>query len=400
MTKRTVTFGAVGDIDFSRTCGEQMQANGINWAFEKMLPHLSEADVLFGNMESVLLPPDYPDEQIDPDALAGKFDGTPALKQAGFNFLSLANNHVLDGGHVSMFHTREAIEGLGVATGGVGATQEEARRMRVLQAGGLSFGFLCYCEDTNYSLGTRGPCHAYYTPQAVLEDVAAHRHAVDVLVVSIHADLEFMETPSRPRREIFRDLSSAGATIVLGHHPHVPQGVELTDGRLIAYSLGNFYFAAHTSPYMKDNGPHTAHSFLLLAEVGKGGVESFSRVPFQIGQVPEQRPVPADGEEKTQSLAYLRELDRKCRDDDLVRRNWREIALRHLDLYLERVKKMQREDLLEDLLGRLVLVAENRSWVDEVFQAVKENWSAQAGQVDPHHRPNYRMKQRKTQAEP
>ncbi len=56
MGGRTVTFGAVGDIEFDRACGEAMQANGLDWPFEKMRPHLERADVLFGNMESVLLP--------------------------------------------------------------------------------------------------------------------------------------------------------------------------------------------------------------------------------------------------------------------------------------------------------------------------------------------------------
>ena len=395
MSKKTVTFGAVGDVDFSRTCGEQMAANGALWPFEKMLPHLQRADLLFGNMESVLLPPDYPDEGIDPAGLCDKYDGTAALKQAGFGFVCLANNHVLDGGHVSMFHTRETVEGRGVATGGVGAAQEEARRMRIVEAGGLRVGFLCYCEDSNYSLGTPGACHAYYTRENVLADVAENRATVDVLVVSVHADLEFMETPSVPRRAAFREIAAAGATIVLGHHPHVPQGVELIDGSLIAHSLGNFYFAAHTDKYMKDNGPHTAHSFLLLAEVSKAGVAGFTRVPFAIREVPEQRPIPLEGRQAEQMLAYFDRLDRMVADDETVRRNWREIALRHLDIYLERVSKLTREDVLEDIIGRLLLVAENRSWVGEVFAEVQQRWARRAGHIDPLHRPHYYFTSRK-----
>ena len=370
-------------------------AGGIDWPFEKMLPHLRRADLLFGNMESVLLPPEYPDDQIDPAGLVSKYDGTAALARAGFGFMNLASNHVLDGGRMSMFHTRDAIQRLGIVTAGIGKTQKQARRMPVLQVGPLRFGFLCYCEDSNYSLSTKGPSHAYYTRRAVLADVARNKDEVDVLVVSIHADLEFMETPSWPRRQIFREISAAGATIVLGHHPHVPQGVELIDGRLIAYSLGNFYFAAHSDDYMKDNGPHTAHSFLLLAEVGPGRVASFERVPFEIRPPPEQRPVPLDGPERERMLAYLEQLDRKAADDEVVKGNWRDVALRHLDIYLDRARKLGREDLLVDLIGRLVLVAENRSWIDEVFAAVKENWTRQARRVDPYHRPQYAMTSRK-----
>jgi poly-gamma-glutamate synthesis protein (capsule biosynthesis protein) len=395
MKKKQVVLGAVGDIGLWGASAKAVQENGALWPFEPMLPHLRKADLLFGNMESITLPADYPDGQIDPSGLVHRSDITPELKQAGFDVMCLANNHVLDGGYVGMFHTRDLIEKQGIAALGVGQTQAEARSLRVMEAGGLRFGFLCYCEDTNYSLGTKGPCHAYYAREAVLEDVVANRGKVDVLVVSIHADLEFMETPSLPRREIFREVARAGATVVLGHHPHVPQGVERIGKSLIAYSLGNFYFPAHSSKYMKDNGPHTAHSFLLLAKVGKVGVESFTRVPFVIAPPPNERAIPLAGSEKESMLAYFGELDRMVLDDEAVRRNWRQIAMRHLKLYLERAKTLLPEDMLQDTLGRLLLVAENRSWVEEAFQVVRENWARQAEVVDPLHRPHYVLTQRK-----
>lgn len=389
MAMRTAVLGAVGDIGIYGPCVQSMQAQGVAWPFEKMAAHMQRADLLIGNMESIMLPPDYPDDQIDPAALVAKIDGTAALQEGGFDVLSMANNHVLDGGSVGMFHTRDLIERAGIAAVGVGRTQQEARQMRVIKRAGLTFGFLCYCEDTNYSLSTTGPCHAYYTREVVLEDVAANRDKVDVLVVSIHADLEFMDTPSWPRRETFREIARAGATLVLGHHPHVPQGVERVGRSLIAYSLGNFLFPAYSFTYMRDNGPHTAHSFLLLTRVGKEGIVSFERVPFVIKPSPDERPIPAEAVERESLLAWFGELDRMVLNDGIVKRNWRDIALRHMSTYLQRAQTLQPDDLLQDILGRLLLVAENRSWVDEVFAAVKENWANQANKVDPLHRPHY-----------
>jgi len=392
---RAVTFAAAGDVDLSCLDRGALERAGLAWPFERMIPHLARADLRFGNMESVVLPPDYPDDQIDPAGLVTKFNATAALAEAGFDFMNLAANHVLDGGQVGLFHTRDLLEALGIATAGVGRTQAEARRMRVVRAGGLRFGFLSYAEDNNYTLGTTGPGPAYYATETVLADIAASRPRVDVLVVSVHADLEFMPTPSWPRREAFRRFAAAGATIVLGHHPHVPQGVEVIDGSLVAYSLGNFHFPAHSSPYMKDNGPHTAHSFLLLAEVSGDGVRSFERVPFQIGAPPEERPIPLNGAAGDDLLAYLAELDRLCADDDAVRATWRDTALRHLDLYLGRIKTMDRQQVLDELLGRLLLVDENRRWVEEVFAAVEQRWAEQQGRRDPLHRPDYRFASRR-----
>ncbi len=394
MAGQTITFAAVGDIDLSRSGGQAAARHGMSWPFARMMPVLCEADLLFGNMESVVLPEDYPDDQIDPKGLVDKFDATAALASAGFDFLNLAQNHILDGGHVGMFHTQRLIEALGIATAGVGRTQAEARQMRAVQAGGLTVGFLCYCEDSNYSLSTTGPCHAYYVPEDVLADVAEAAGQVDALVVSIHADLEFMATPSVPRREAFRKIAAAGAAVVLGHHPHVPQGVELVDGALIAYSLGNFYFPAHSSEYMRGHHPHTAHSFVLLAELGADGVHSFRRVPFEIQPPPNERPVPLTGSARARMLGYLEELDRMAADDEIVRANWRRIALEHLEVYLQRIKQKDSQEVLADLLGRLLLVAENRSWVEEVLAAVKENWAEQAQRIDPLHRPHYVLRSR------
>ncbi|HET6427782.1 MAG TPA: CapA family protein [Phycisphaerae bacterium] len=389
MNDRVLTFGAVGDISLSRECGHDVQAHGTGWPFEMLLPVFEEAQLLFGNMESVVLPPGYPEDAIDPKALVSAFDGTGALAEAGFDIVNLAQNHILDGGWKGMFHTRDRIEALGVATAGVGRTQREARRMRVVEAAGMRVGFLCYGEDSNYTLGTAGPCHGWYVLEDVLADVSAGAGQVDALVVSVHADLEFLPTPSPARRDAFRRIASAGATVVLGHHPHVPQGMEWIDGRLIAYSLGNCFFEAHTSAYMKDNGPHTAHSFVLLAEIAGGRVRSFRRVPFEIPPPPNQRPVPLEGSAAGGLLEYFDELDRQVASDETVRANWRAKALAMLEIYLAKARGMEAEEVLEDLLGRLVLVAENRAWVEEVFEEVRSRWSRRAQRVDPWHRPHY-----------
>ncbi|MFB3891537.1 MAG: CapA family protein [Phycisphaerae bacterium] len=395
MAGRSVVFGAVGDIDLSRASADAIKANGHDWPFARLMPALADADVLFGNLESVVLPAGYPDAQIDPQGLVSKFDGTPVLKAARFDIINLAQNHILDGGRVGMFHTRRLVEGLGIPTAGIGRTQREARRMVVVERGGLRLGFLCYCEDTNYSLSTAGPCHAYYELPAVLEDVRRCRGKVDVLVVSIHADLEFMETPSTPRREGFRRIARAGATLVLGHHPHVPQGVERIGDSLVAYSLGNCFFRAHSMNYMRGNLPHTGHSFILLAEVARRRVKSFKRIPFAIAKPPDERPVPLEGAERRKMLAYLSKLDCDVRNDRTVAANWRAKALRMLDAYIEKFRKTDREEMLHDWLGRLGLVAENRGWVGEVMNVVCENWARQAATQDPLHRPHYALTNRK-----
>ena len=127
--------------------------------------------------------------------------------------------------------------------------------------------------------------------------------------------------------------------------------------------------------------------------VGRAGRLINPRAQEKIVAV-DERPVPVTGPAREEMIAYLEELDRMVADDEIVRTNWRRIALEHLDIYLQRIKQKDSEEVLTDLLGRLLLVAENRNWVEEVFAAVKENWAHQAAQVDPLHRPHYVLRSR------
>jgi poly-gamma-glutamate synthesis protein (capsule biosynthesis protein) len=393
--RESIILGAVGDISFSRQVGQDMLEHGADWVFAEIKPYLDQADVLFGNMESVMIPPDFPEAELDARGLVSRFHGcvecAKALKDAGFDFLNMASNHVLDGGSIGLDYTREVLTTVGIAVAGVGYSQPEAREMIILEKEGIRFGFLCYAEDNNYCLGHTNPGPAYFTVESVLADIARYRISVDILVVSIHADIEFMPTPSTSRREESRLIARAGADLILQHHPHVPQGIEIVDGCLIAYSLGNFVFDAHTSEYMKDNGPHTAQSFLLLAEVGKNGVKGFERIPFNICEPPNQRPIPMQGVERKKALDYLSRLDELVLNDDFVFETWRDVARKHLEIYLSRAGKLGLDQVIDELAGRLFLVAENRRWLEEILIMSRENWKKLHQETFPYCRPNSRV---------
>jgi hypothetical protein len=387
--KQAATFCAVGEIVLYGTMANDMRRHGADWLLQEMAPVLKDADVLLGSFVTLIIPPDFPEPMLDPLAIATRLDFTEPLARAGFDALNLANNHVLDVGTLGMFHTQKMIEARGMLAIGVGATQKEARRLRLLERSGLTWGFLAYAEDSNYTLSTSGPCHAYYEPNLILEDIHAARSEVDVLVVSVHADLEFSETPSVRRCEAFRAFARAGATLVLGTHPHVPQGVERVGNSLIAFSLGNFAFHAHTSPYLSAHLPNTARSFVLQAEISRQGVEAFRRIPIVIDPPPNQRPRPATASEARDIDLYLKTLDEMVADDFIVAAKWRATAVRYLISTLQQAGTRYDEKDALHLIGELLFVAENRAWVDEIKTAAAEMWSQQRHHVDLHRRPSY-----------
>lgn len=391
-----VTFGAVGDIAFHRGISDPLETRGPEWPFAPTQGLLDRAQVLFGNFEFPFLPPDFPEEKLDPRAglsVVPGPQGAAALREAGFDFLNLAANHVLDVGSRGLDYTVASLSDAGLATGGVGYSQREARRLQVVRRQGLTFGFLCYAENNNYTLGATEPGPAYYELPAVLEDVREHRDAVDVLVVSIHADLEFLPTPAPVRLANSRRIAAEGADIVLEHHPHVPQGVEVVDGALIAYSLGNFVFGAHTSDYMRTHGPHTAHSYVLLLEVDAGGVHGFERIPCLIPEPPEERPRPAEGAQRDELAAYFEQLDRYLQDDEFIRNTWRERCREMFASFIQKAADRGVDRVIEELVGRCVLVAENRNWMEEILAITREHWMEVEATSDPYHRPNYRFQE-------
>jgi len=349
-------------------------------------------------MESVSIPENYPKKSIDKRGLVSKLPGKKVaalLKQTGFSFLNMAANHVLDAGVVGMDYTKKCLEEAGIVVGGIGHSQKDARKLKIMDKNGIRFGFLCYCEDNSYTLGHTDAAPAYYKVETVVEDVKKAKEKVDILVVSIHADIEFMPTPSVPRLNNSRRIAKAGADIILEHHPHVPQGVEMVNGCLIAYSLGNFLFDSHTFSYMKDNGPYTAYSFLLNIRVDKKGVKSFERIPFNIQEPPEQRPAPLTGSKEKKMTKYLLNLDELLKNEKFVKDTWREVAKRHLQIYIRRAAEQDIDRVMSEMVGRLCLVAESRSWMDEILKMGAENWEAQKLLRDPLHKPHYYFQEMK-----
>jgi len=395
----TVTFGAVGDIAFHRGMAASLAANGLDWPFARVRPVLERARLLFGNFEFPFLPPGFPPQERDPGAALSVVpgpEGAQALCRAGFDFLNLAANHVLDAGSTGLDYTRACLQEAGIHTGGVGYSQDEARRMEVIERDGLTFGFLCYAEDGNWTLGATSPGPAYYELETVLQDVAKRRDEVDILVVSIHADLEFLPVPAPVRLANSRRIAKAGADIILEHHPHVPQGVEMAGGALIAYSLGNFVFGAHSDDYMKRHGPETAQSYVLLVDVDGDGVRSFERVPCVIPEAPDERPQPAEGTNRDQLLSRFEQLDRWLQDEEFIRTTWRQRVKEVFAAFLKKAAERDTDAVIEELVGRAVLVAENRSWMEEILAMAREHWARVSASSDPYHRPNYRFQSRPT----
>ncbi len=313
---------AVGDISFARRLEGFVREHGAGYPWERVRPVLEGADILFGNLESVMVPPDFPADQANPhfQVLASDDSMVSSLQTGDFNVINLAANHILDCGWRGLLHTQNKIEEAGMMTLGVGENHEASTALKTQLVGDTRVGFLSCIEVNRWTMLGGGGRVAYYDFHQALAAVAEAKQQVDTLIFSFHGDLEFSRTPALPRVKEFRQLTEAGADIILAHHPHVPQGVELWEGSLIAYSLGNFAF--DTGPYQHKHCPvDSLRSHILSVEIENGRVTGWSRELLKINP-DEARPEPLTPTEQAEHAAHYEQLDKLLLSDETVRKHW------------------------------------------------------------------------------
>jgi len=251
---RRSTIAAVGDVMFGRYKlndeGERSYRPVVSGeAFGYVAPMLSSADIAFANVETPVMT--EPDSFRVHPRLTFRADPARAkeLARAGFDVVSLANNHVHNLGGGGAPQSRMHLQAAGVASAGAGIDPIEAFRPAIQRAGGLQIAFLAFTvwHNARPPVAPDGAVAHLTEADLLLKVPGAVRAAraqlgVDFVVVSVHWGIEFEAHPTAKQVTAAHALVDAGADLILGHHPHVVQDFELYHGAVIAYSLGNFVF--------------------------------------------------------------------------------------------------------------------------------------------------------------
>jgi poly-gamma-glutamate synthesis protein (capsule biosynthesis protein) len=254
-TTTSVSIAAVGDVlmhvavknsavDHRREGDEE----GFGWLWAPIADLLAATDLTFANLETPVAP------RTGRETRSFVFNADPAaivaLRRSGVNVVSVANNHILDQGRPGLEETVSELDRLGIPYVGAGEAGHEAGP-RLVTVRGIRIAFLAYSRFFNQAgndcpPGARRCVKAsLLDPERAVADVRAAAAEADAVVVSVHWGDEYAQQPRTDDIALAHRMVDAGALIVLGHHPHVLQPVELyrrADGTtgLIAYSLGNF----------------------------------------------------------------------------------------------------------------------------------------------------------------
>jgi poly-gamma-glutamate synthesis protein (capsule biosynthesis protein) len=209
------------------------------------------------------------------------FRGTPAALRvarrfAGLDVLNLANNHTGDYGVRAMLDTIRNVRRLGMAPVGAGSDLSHARRPRVVRRLGLRIAFVGFSTilPASFWAGRDRPGTTFASEENVRAGVRAARRRADVVIATFHWGIERSTRPDGIQLNLTDAALDAGATAVIGAHPHVLQPIRRFGNRLVAYSLGNFVFTTGSAL--------TSRTGILKLRLSARGVERAHLRPARI----------------------------------------------------------------------------------------------------------------------
>lgn len=241
---RPITLMFVGDIILDRGVEYMIEKYGegdYRFPFFRTADYLQRADILFGNLESIISDKGKRVGSIysfraDPKAIE-------ALGYAGFDVLSVANNHIFDYGREAMEDNFQRLKTAGIDFVGGGFSEKEAHSPVIKEVKGVKIAFLAYTNlGSKHWQAKEGSSGIAWLDERTEKDIKATKEISDLLIVSMHFGDEYQSQPNSEQEYWAHLAIDAGADLVIGHHPHVIQEIEEYKGEYIAYSLANFVF--------------------------------------------------------------------------------------------------------------------------------------------------------------
>jgi poly-gamma-glutamate synthesis protein (capsule biosynthesis protein) len=286
---QSVKVSFTGDILLDRGVGEKLKEKGLDYPYMSIKDLLKKTDILYGNLECPLLNEGTPTLKRRELIFKGDVLNVKSLKNAGYDVLNLANNHAMDYGGEGLASTIKVLKGESIKTLGAGETSSAAKAPVFINKNGIRIGFLSYSTfpPEGYVFNETKPDISRVDKGIMAEEIRRAKVDCDFLVVTFHWGKEFSYYPSEIQKEIAHMAVDNGCDAVVGHHPHVLQGVENYNGKLIFYSIGNFVFDRQVPM-------GTDESVILNLEINKKGIMNAEIIPVKIKEC---QPIPVSGKE-------------------------------------------------------------------------------------------------------
>ncbi|MDQ1720875.1 MAG: hypothetical protein QOI26_609 [Pseudonocardiales bacterium] len=256
-TPGTVRIGFAGDVHFADRTATRLAADPAT-AFGPAAVALSAPDLTMVNLETAIA------VGGQPEAKSFTFRAPPsaftALRAAGVDVVTMANNHAADYGSAGLAQTLAAIRNTGFPVVGIGANAGAAFAPYYTQVNGVRLAILAASQVQEETLAhfsasdsQAGIANAY--SDRLIDSVRAAKARSDAVIVYLHWGTEYQSCPNRDQQALADSLAAAGANAVVGTHAHVLQGAGWrSDGRYVAYGLGNYFWWRSFGNSQDDDG--------------------------------------------------------------------------------------------------------------------------------------------------
>jgi len=273
---KPLKIACVGDIMFGDSfynighgTASSLRKYGIEFLPKNITEFLSEHNVVLGNVECVLSDKGKKKHLLRSMHMRGVPDAAKFLSNWSLTIANVANNHILEHGLNTAIDTVCNLESAGIKTIGAGANKQFQNGLQIEEMilNGKSLAFIGVClRDEKYAFNGGADIGTVINATKELSKKGK------LVCISIHWGNEYIDRPDMHQKQLAHNLVDAGATLIIGHHPHVFQGIEEYKGAIIAYSLGNFIFGSFL--------PDCCWSIILSIEVTDNNKITYNKIPI------------------------------------------------------------------------------------------------------------------------
>lgn len=310
-----------GDISFGAGLQSVTEHDGAGFFFENITNLLRDLDVNVVNFDCAITDSDATNPFAAGSWMKTGFDSAEAMRKAGIHVACLANNHIWDYRVEGIRDTLAAFREAGIVTVGVGTDLQTALQPVVVEKPDVKVGIIACTNLVGNTAYSDEFVVAPLRRKLIKRAIGQHRSSVDHTLITVHWGSEFVNYPAADQVRLAREFIDQGATAVIGHHPHVVQGVEAYKGGMIAYSLGDLIIDQSNKP----EGPGSNYSMGLSLVLDKNRVVEWEVVPLMIDST--FRPFAPDDDNKREILSYINEFSRCLENpDQLVQAAFRQTS--------------------------------------------------------------------------
>jgi hypothetical protein len=335
--------------------------------YGNVLPVLRSSDLRITNLECTL----FGDTPVwkSGAVFKGRPEHIKGLTSVPFEIVTLANNHVFDYGIDSFKKTLELLNKNSMKFLGAGMSAEEACSPLIIDLKGIKIGIINFSEGEDLTSATDGPGVFGWDMEKVVRLTGELRSKVGIVIVICHCGVEYIAFPPPYITEAFRRIADAGADLIIGHHPHVPQGIQIYNGVPVCYSLGNFVF------YQETELQHRKTGYLVKAGISKDGVSGISVIPYEIGA---RNLSLIEGEKRKVFLDDLKMISAPLSDETSIRDAWNGFLRyygvngfkKEIDTLMNKISEEPKKGAAM-FRNRIATMQHNQHWIDAMTRIIE-----------------------------